>query len=334
MRDPQSGLVSIRSPLTSSQTSSFCPSSKPYPILCHHLRHQFPSHPYDLDLMTSEICLNIVLNITKAVIDGHNFNVIASMLAASGVVQAVLEFEADEGDAGITFFVPVDDAFADLPPYVALQSLHVDKKGVVLKFHVLHSYYPLGSLESVVNPFQPTLATEAMGAGSFTLNISRLNGSISINTDIVQTSVTQTVFDQNLLSFLGFPRWVPPRRRWRTQWLKKVKGKNKVCALKQLGKLVDSHLSTRKTVEENNELALISSLLCPFTSHTVGLEAIGILVNLDLGLELKRNLMQSAKVSLLVDIMNEGTIQTKMNCTKLIQWLLVEGNPSKTTQRG
>ncbi|BAT84534.1 hypothetical protein VIGAN_04194000 [Vigna angularis var. angularis] len=206
MRDPQSGLVSIRSPLTSSQTSSFCPSSKPYPILCHHLRHQFPSHPYDLDLMTSEICLNIVLNITKAVIDGHNFNVIASMLAASGVVQAVLEFEADEGDAGITFFVPVDDAFADLPPYVALQSLHVDKKGVVLKFHVLHSYYPLGSLESVVNPFQPTLATEAMGAGSFTLNISRLNGSISINTDIVQTSVTQTVFDQNLLSFLGFPR--------------------------------------------------------------------------------------------------------------------------------
>ncbi|XP_047159264.1 U-box domain-containing protein 30-like [Vigna umbellata] len=112
--------------------------------------------------------------------------------------------------------------------------------------------------------------------------------------------------------------------------LKKVKGQNRVRALKQLRKLVDSQLSTRKTVEENNGLALISSLLGPFTSHAVGSEAIGILVNLDLGSELKRNLMQPAKVSLLVDIMNEGTIQTKMNCAKLIQMLLVEGNPSET----
>jgi len=40
--------------------------------------------------MASETRPNIVLNITKALIDGHNFNVAASMLAASGVVQVVL----------------------------------------------------------------------------------------------------------------------------------------------------------------------------------------------------------------------------------------------------
>lgn len=111
---------------------------------------------------------------------------------------------------------------------------------------------------------------------------------------------------------------------------KKVKGQNRVRALKKLRQLVDSHVSTRKTVEENNGSSLISSLLGPFTSHAVGSEAIGILVNLELGSELKRNLMHPAKVSLLVDIMNEGTIQTKMNCAKLIQTLLVEGNPSET----
>ncbi|KOM41135.1 hypothetical protein LR48_Vigan04g133300 [Vigna angularis] len=137
--------------------------------------------------MASETRPNIVLNIAKALIDDHNFNVVASMLAASGVVQ---EFEADEGDVGITLFVPVDDAFTDLPPSVALHSLPADKKGVVLKFHILHSYYSLGSLESVVNPFQPTLATKAMGAGSFTVNISRVNEFIAINTGIIQASVT------------------------------------------------------------------------------------------------------------------------------------------------
>jgi hypothetical protein len=67
----------------------------------------------------------------------------------------------------------------------------------VLRFHVLHSYYPLGSLESIVNPVQPTLATEHTEAGHFTLNITRVNGSIAIDTGIVQASITRTVFDQN-----------------------------------------------------------------------------------------------------------------------------------------
>ncbi|KAJ4845445.1 hypothetical protein Tsubulata_026312, partial [Turnera subulata] len=163
--------------------------------------------PYGFDLMASETRPPLGLNITKALVDGHNFNVAASMLAASGVVD---EFEADEGGAGITLFVPTDTAFADLPPTVNLQSLPADKKAVVLKFHVLHSYYPLGSLESIVNPVQPTLATEDMGAGSYTLNISRVNGSVAINSGIVQASVTQTMFDQNPVAIFGVSRVLLP----------------------------------------------------------------------------------------------------------------------------
>ncbi|KAL8516240.1 hypothetical protein ACS0TY_014777 [Phlomoides rotata] len=164
--------------------------------------------PYNPDLMASETRPPLGLNVTKALIDGHDFNVAASMLAASGVVS---EFEADEGGAGITMFIPTDEAFADLPASVKFQSLPADKKAVVLRFHVLHSYYPLGSLESIVNPVQPTLATEQNGAGSFTLNISRVNGSVGINTGIIQASVTQTVFDQNPVAIFGVSRVLLPR---------------------------------------------------------------------------------------------------------------------------
>ncbi|KAH6766167.1 Fasciclin-like arabinogalactan family protein [Perilla frutescens var. hirtella] len=165
-------------------------------------------NPYNLDLMASETRPPPGLNITKALIDGHNFNVAASMLAASGVVS---EFEADEGGAGITLFVPTDAAFADLPSSVKLQSLPADKKAVVLRFHVLHSYYPLGSLESIVNPIYPTLATEQNGAGSFTVNISRVNDSVAIDTGIVLASVTQTVFDQNPVAIFGVSKVLLPR---------------------------------------------------------------------------------------------------------------------------
>ncbi|KAI3507750.1 hypothetical protein L1887_22743 [Cichorium endivia] len=164
--------------------------------------------PYGFDLMASESRPPLGLNITKALIDGHNFNVAASMLLASGVVQ---EFESEEGGAGITLFVPTDDAFADLPATANFQSLPADKKADVLRFHVLHSYYPLGSLESIVNPVQPTLATEDKGAGSFTLNISRVNGSVAISTGIVEASVTQTVSDQNPIAIFGISKVLLPK---------------------------------------------------------------------------------------------------------------------------
>ncbi|MED6130694.1 hypothetical protein PIB30_003272 [Stylosanthes scabra] len=110
--------------------------------------------------------------------------------------------------------------------------------------------------------------------------------------------------------------------------LKKVKGQARVKSLKELRQLLDSHPSIRNTVVEHNGVASVSSLLGPFTSHVVGSEAIGILVKLDLSSEVKKNLMKPAKVSLLVDIMNEGTIETKMNCAKLIEMLLLEGHVS------
>ncbi|KAL0390452.1 UNVERIFIED_CONTAM: Fasciclin-like arabinogalactan protein 4 [Sesamum calycinum] len=203
--DSSSGTVAFHSPTSS---ASLLSPIKTLPYNISILSMNSLLVPYNLDLVASETRPPLGLNITKALIDGHDFNVAASMLGASGVVS---EFEADETGAGITMFVPTDEAFADLPSTVKFQSLAADKKAVVLRFHVLHSYYPLGSLESIVNPVQPTLATEQNGAGSFTLNISRVNGSVGIDTGVVQASVTQTVFDQNPVAIFGVSKVLLPR---------------------------------------------------------------------------------------------------------------------------
>uniref|UniRef100_I1PWB9 FAS1 domain-containing protein n=1 Tax=Oryza glaberrima TaxID=4538 RepID=I1PWB9_ORYGL len=164
--------------------------------------------PSGFDLAASESRPPAAVNITKVLADARAFNVAASMLEASGVAD---EFEADERGAGITVFAPTDDAFAGLPAGDRLQSLPAERKAVVLRFHVLHSYYPLGSLESIVNPVQPTLATEFTQAGRFTLNITRANGSVAIDTGVVQATITRTVFDQNPVAVFAVSKVLLPK---------------------------------------------------------------------------------------------------------------------------
>ncbi|OIT02522.1 PREDICTED: fasciclin-like arabinogalactan protein 4 [Nicotiana attenuata] len=204
-RNSNSNSVTVHSP-TSNATIITLLKTLPYNISVFTVDSLLV--PNGFDLMASETRPPLGLNITKTLIDGHNFNVAASMLTASGVEE---EFERDEGGAGLTLFVPTDEAFSEMSASNNFQSLPAEKKAVVLRFHVLHSYYPLGSLESIVNPVQPTLATEQNGAGSFTLNISRVNDSVGINTGIVQASVTQTVFDQNPVAIFGVSKVLLPR---------------------------------------------------------------------------------------------------------------------------
>ena len=83
---------------------------------------------------------------------------------------------------------------------------------MVLKYHVLHSYYPLGSLESIVNPIHPTLAIESMGAETYTINISRVNGLVVVDTGVVQASITQTIFDKNLFTVFAVPKVLLPHK--------------------------------------------------------------------------------------------------------------------------
>lgn len=106
--------------------------------------------------------------------------------------------------------------------------------------------------------------------------------------------------------------------------LKKVKGQTRIQTLKELQRVVSSHSTARKTVVDEGGVALVSSLLGPFTSYAVGSEVVAILVNLSLSSESKMSLMQPAKVSSVVDVLNEGSIETKINCVRLIEMLMEE----------
>ncbi|KAJ4844413.1 U-box domain-containing protein 30 [Turnera subulata] len=104
--------------------------------------------------------------------------------------------------------------------------------------------------------------------------------------------------------------------------LRKVKGQARVHALKDLRQLVTAHATAKKAVMDKAGVALVSSLLGPFTSHAVGSEVIGILVNSDLDSASMVNLRQPGKFALMVDMLNEGSIETKLNCTRLIEALM------------
>ncbi|XP_038983567.1 U-box domain-containing protein 30-like [Phoenix dactylifera] len=131
-------------------------------------------------------------------------------------------------------------------------------------------------------------------------------------------------FSQRHLRFKKRSEDVQGRAAELLDTLRKVKGHARVQALKELQKMVVDHSSIKKTVADSGSIALLTSLLGPFTSHAVGSEAIGILVNLSLNSEAKANLMQPAKVSLVVDMLNEGTTETRINCTRLIEMLMGE----------
>ncbi|PSR87914.1 U-box domain-containing protein [Actinidia chinensis var. chinensis] len=108
--------------------------------------------------------------------------------------------------------------------------------------------------------------------------------------------------------------------------IRKVKGQLRVGALKELQQVVAAHATARKAVVDEGGVLLLSSLLGQLTSHAVGSEVVAILVNLTLNSESKTNLMQPEKISLMVDMLSEGSIETKINCTRLIGALMEEKN--------
>ncbi|XP_076905643.1 U-box domain-containing protein 30-like [Bidens hawaiensis] len=106
--------------------------------------------------------------------------------------------------------------------------------------------------------------------------------------------------------------------------LKRVKGQARVQLLKDLRRVVTEHATARTAVVSKGGVGVLLALLGPYTSHAIGSEVVSILVNLSLDSGSRLNLMQPAKVSLLVDMLNEGCIETKINCTKILQTLMEE----------
>ncbi|KAL8211083.1 hypothetical protein R6Q57_005520 [Mikania cordata] len=106
--------------------------------------------------------------------------------------------------------------------------------------------------------------------------------------------------------------------------IKKVKGQARVRSLNELNQIVIDHITARTAVVEKGGVSVFSSLLGPYTTHAIGSVVVSILVHLNLDSSSRLNLMEPAKVSLVIDMLNEGSIETKINCTKLIQTLMEE----------
>ncbi|KAL9326842.1 hypothetical protein ACSQ67_007487 [Phaseolus vulgaris] len=146
--------------------------------------------------------------------------------------------------------------------------------------------------------------------------------SITPNTTLYR--LISTWFSQKYLVMKKRSEDVHGRVSELVETLKKVKGQARVLALKELHQVVAAHATARKVLVDGDGVSVVSALLGPFTSYAVGSEVIGVLVSLNLDCESKRNLLQPARVSLMVDILNEGSIETKINCTRLIE-TLIEG---------
>lgn len=133
-----------------------------------------------------------------------------------------------------------------------------------------------------------------------------------------------TWFSQKYLQMKKKAEDVQGRASELLETVKKVKGQSRVKALKELRQVGAAHDSARKTVVDEGGVALLSSLLGEHTSYSVGSEVVAILVNLSLNSDSKKKLMQPDKISLIVDMLHEGSIETKINCTRLIETLMEE----------
>ncbi|CAL0301570.1 unnamed protein product [Lupinus luteus] len=149
------------------------------------------------------------VDITKVLIDNQNFNIFSSLLSSSGVID---HFNRAQGNAEVTIFAPSDADFAKLSESGKLQSLPADQKVLVLKFLGIHSYYSEIILKTLVNPFQPTHATEATSAGSYRFSLSHFRGNVFINTGVDnRTVVLKTIYDRKPVAIYSVSNVLLPR---------------------------------------------------------------------------------------------------------------------------
>ncbi|KAJ7519597.1 hypothetical protein O6H91_20G045400 [Diphasiastrum complanatum] len=133
------------------------------------------------------------------------FNTLVTLLKNSGVGTALA---SKETGPGLTVLAPSDDAFNALPNG-AMAKLTDVQKATMLKFHVLSSYFPLGSLQTVSNPALPTEASGSSG-GKYTQNISSVKGVVIIDTGVSKAQITNTLYDQPPVSVFAIDNVLLP----------------------------------------------------------------------------------------------------------------------------
>ncbi|KAJ7538722.1 hypothetical protein O6H91_07G076800 [Diphasiastrum complanatum] len=132
------------------------------------------------------------------------FNILVTLLKNTGIGAALV---SNETGSGITILAPTDDAFNTLPNG-DLAMLNDSQKASLLQYHVLSSYYTLGSLQTVPNPAITTLASG--NNGKYTVSISSVNGIAVIDTTVDKANISNTLYDQPPVSIFEIDRVLLP----------------------------------------------------------------------------------------------------------------------------
>ncbi|CAA2953293.1 fasciclin-like arabinogalactan protein 11 [Olea europaea var. sylvestris] len=125
---------------------------------------------------------------------GH-FATFIRLLKASQLADQ-LNTQLYKSNQGLTVFAPTDAAFANLKSGT-LNSLTDQQKYQLVQFHVLPSFFSVSQFQTASNP----LRTQAGGSdGQFPLNVTTTGNQVNITTDMVNATVTDTVYTDRQLA--------------------------------------------------------------------------------------------------------------------------------------
>lgn len=142
-------------------------------------------------------------NVEKILEKASVFSVFVRLLRSTQVINQI-ENQLNNSNA-LTILAPTNAAFSGLKSGT-LNSLNAEQKVQLLQFHLLPSYISLANFQTVSNPVR----TQASDTYDYPLNITTTGNSVNISTGLVNTSISGTVYSDNLLAIYRIDRVLLP----------------------------------------------------------------------------------------------------------------------------
>ncbi|KAF3455023.1 hypothetical protein FNV43_RR05471 [Rhamnella rubrinervis] len=133
-------------------------------------------------------------NVTKILEKAGGFSVFIRILKNTQVINQI-EIQLNNSNNALTIFAPTNDAFSGLKAGT-LNSLSTEEKVQLLQYHLLPSFIPISSFQTVSNPVR----TQASDTFEYPLNITTTGSIVNISTGLVNTTISGTVYTDNQLA--------------------------------------------------------------------------------------------------------------------------------------
>ncbi|KAF3455024.1 hypothetical protein FNV43_RR05472 [Rhamnella rubrinervis] len=143
-------------------------------------------------------------NVTKILEKAGGFSVFIRILKNTQVINQI-EIQLNNSNNALTIFAPTNDAFSGLKAGT-LNSLATEEKVQLLQYHLLPSFIPISSFQTVSNPVR----TQASDTYEYPLNITTTGSIVNISTGLVNTTISGTVYSDNQLAIYKVDRVLLP----------------------------------------------------------------------------------------------------------------------------